>query len=304
MMMRRLMLLALIALVLTAACAKVSQMTTEIAADQGLISQDQKRAIDRTSEAFRKSFEDLTEEEEYYLGRAVAASILSRYPIHDDPELTGYVNRVGQAVVLASDRPEIYNGYHFAVLDTDEINAFAAPGGFIFVTRGLLALTPDEDALAGVLGHEVSHIAVRHGLASIRKSRLVDAFAILGQEAGKELGQQDILKLTEIFEGAVGDIVRTLVESGYDRAQEREADRMAIAFASGIGYGPDGLGRFLEAMAGQESSGGGLGVLRSHPMSEDRLEAAREALAAHVGEGTDPQPRQARFRTHLAQLRE
>ena len=121
---------AVFALVLVAAfgCTKaITKIGTEIAASEGVITEEQKKAIVRSEEALRSSFEELTEEEEYYIGRSVAATILSRYGVYEDEELTRYVNRVGCAVALASDRPEIYNGYRFLLLDSDEVAAFERP---------------------------------------------------------------------------------------------------------------------------------------------------------------------------------
>ncbi|MBN1826887.1 MAG: M48 family metalloprotease [Candidatus Eisenbacteria bacterium] len=272
----------------------LGKIGTSIAANQGYISDDQKGAIDRTGEAFRKSFEELTEEEEYYIGRAVAATLLGRYPLYKNDEVTGYVNRVGRAVALYSSRPEIYGGWHFAVLDVDEVNAFAAPGGTILITRGMLAILPDEDALACVLAHEVGHVAGRHGLAAIQKSRLIDAFAILGREAGTAWNKEELVKLTDLFDGAVGDVVRTLVERGYSRSQEKEADRMAVEFASAVGYRADGITRFLERM--DESGSGGAGMFATHPPAKDRIRDVEPVVKSRLAEGTDPSARTERFK--------
>ncbi|HHF43560.1 MAG TPA: peptidase M48, partial [Candidatus Aminicenantes bacterium] len=112
------------------------------------LSQKDKASLLRVAKALRSSFADITEEEEYYIGRSVAATILATYPALNNSRLTRYVNRVGQAVGVYSDRPEIFAGYHFLVLDSNEINAMAAPGGFIFITKGLLRLCRNEDMLA------------------------------------------------------------------------------------------------------------------------------------------------------------
>ena len=117
--------------------------------------------------------------------------ILARYKVYEDAPLTGYVNRVGGLVAAVSERPETYGGYHFWVLDSDGINAFAAPGGFVFVTRGLLAQAPDEEAVAAVLAHEVGHVCLKHGLKAIKQSRLTSAFGILAAEGAKQYGSED-----------------------------------------------------------------------------------------------------------------
>ncbi|MBI1893279.1 MAG: M48 family metalloprotease [Candidatus Rokubacteria bacterium] len=112
--------------------------------------------------AVKGAFTDMDEPQEIELGRAVTAGIGARYRVLRDRELTRYVALVGSAVAAHSERPDLR--YYFAVLDAPEVNAFAAPGGFVFVTRGALGLMRDEATLAGVLGHEVGHIALRHGV--------------------------------------------------------------------------------------------------------------------------------------------
>ncbi len=295
--------LALAGILLVAGCTgAITKIGTSIAADKGLITEEQKGAIDRSEEAFRKRFEELTEEEEYYIGRAVAATILSRYELYENKSLTKYVNRVGRSVAIASSRPEIYNGYHFAVLDVDDVNAFATPGGFIFVTRGMLAQVPDEESLAAVLAHEVGHVAKKHGLGAIKKSRLIDAFSVLGKEAGTAWNKEELLKVTDAFDGAVGDIVRTLIEKGYSRSQEEDADRVAVAFATGIGYQADGLSRFLDQLEQSNSGSRKLGMLKTHPGAGARKKAVARAVTEHSGSGTDPAPRKARFEQAMASL--
>ncbi len=293
--------IGLLAALIGGCTGALTKLGTNIAAEKGYISEEQKDAIVHTEEAFRKSFEELSEQEEYYIGRAVAATILSRYDVYENEELTRYVNRVGRAVSLASTRPEIYNGYHFLLLDTGEVNAFAAPGGFIFITRGMLELTPDEESLAAVLAHEVGHIAGRHGLAAIKKSRPIEAFAILGKEAGSAWNRKDLVKLTEHFDGAVGDVVRALIEKGYSRSQEEEADNSAVRFAAGIGYRADGLTEFLVKMDGAPgSSGSGPGMLKTHPSARDRIRSVEETVKNLMSEGTDPAARNRRFAKETA----
>ena len=223
----------------------------------------------------------------------MAATLLSRYSLYENDELTRYVNRVGRSVALCSDRPEIYGGWHFAVLDADEVNAFAAPGGMIFITRGMVTMLPDEEALACVLAHEVGHVSSRHGLAAIKKSRLMDAFALIGREAGTAWDQKDLVKLTDVFDGAVGDVVRTLVEQGYSRSQEKEADRLGVKYASAVGYRADGITRFLERMAAAGSGGGGM--FSTHPPAKDRIRDVEPEVVSHLAEGTDPSARKERF---------
>jgi len=270
--------LGLIAASFFAACSAVQQ-GADILAGAGKISESDRKTIVQTSQAVRSTFSDITEEEEYYIGRAVAALVLSQYPAYDNEALTRYLNTVGQAVVYFSDRPETYAGYHFLVLDTDEVNAMSAPGGFIFVSKGLLNRCKNEEMLAAVLAHEVGHVSARHGLQSIKKSRLVDAFRIMGKEAARRYGPEELSQLTEVFEGALGDVVETLVVRGYDRKYEYEADELALKSAAAIGYAPQGLLDFLQTMVGDSSTASGKGWFKTHPAAADRIEKAKAKTA-------------------------
>ena len=178
---------------------------------------------------------------------------------------------MGTAVAYSSDRPETYNGYHFAVLDTDEVNAMAAPGGFIFVTKGLIKRCADEETLAAILAHEIGHVAGRHGLQSIKKSRLMDAFKAVGSEASRQFNSEELAKVTAAFEGVLGDVVTTLVERGYDRKFEYEADKLALVYAARTGYSPGGLAEFLKGMDEKKPAGAAAGWFKTHPDADDRL---------------------------------
>lgn len=279
----------------------LTKIGADLATQKGVVTADQLNALTETGQAFRSSFQDLTDEEEYYLGRAVAAQILTRYRLRPDDALSAYVREVGRAVSAYSTRPETFGGYRFAILDDAAVNAFAAPGGTIFVTSGLLAKVPSEESLAAVLAHEVAHVANRHGLAAIRKSRLTEAFGILGKNAGAQLDQKELRKLTELYEGAVGDVFRTLVESGYDRSQESEADEAAMAIVKKLRYRSDGLPAFLDALAASGGSGG-LAMFQSHPPSADRESRLRKLVTPSADAALDTGARDARFRRAVALL--
>lgn len=259
-----------------------------------LTSSDQ-QAVARTAKALRKSFSDITEEEEYYIGRAVAALILARYPVYRNSAMTKYVNTVGQAVVISSDRPETYAGYHFLVLDTEEVNALAAPSGFIFITRGLLKRCRNEEMLASILAHEVGHVCARHGLQSIKKSRLLEAFGVIGEEAVKKYGSEQLAQLTSIFEEALGDIVESLIERGYDRKYEYEADKLSVQFASATRYDPNGLLDFLQTMVDDSSGGTDKGWFKTHPSPGDRIDRIRKTVESGAQAASPADMRTTRF---------
>jgi predicted Zn-dependent protease len=232
----------------------------------------------KKADTLRKSFADITEEEEYYIGRAVAALVLSRYPVYDkSPALTTYLNTLGTVIALHSDRPETYAGYHFLILDTDEVNALAAPGGLIFITKGLLKRCRDEEMLAAILAHEIGHVQARHGLKSIKKSRLIDAFKLMGEAAADKYAPAELSQLTGIFEEALGDIAESLIEKGYDRKYEYEADELGVENALRTGYNPLGLSDFLQTMVEEESEGG---WFKTHPSAKDRLKRVEKKIKA------------------------
>jgi predicted Zn-dependent protease len=289
----------LLAVLLISACATVSKMGTTVLEKQGVISEEEKESIDKVAVAAEHSFEDLTEEQEYYLGRSVAAKILGQYPVYHNDRLASYVNKVGTTVSYTCDRPEIYGGYHFLVLDSDEINAFACPGGFVFITRGLLGTCPDEEALAGVLAHEVGHVCAKHGLKAIKKSRLMDAFDVLLTETSKHYNQEELAKLTDAFDGALGDIVDQLVVKGYSRQQEYEADRLGLQYATAAGYAASGLEESLQAMATSAQKSSGMGFFKTHPDPQDRLEKIRAEISSKGYGGSADSARTNRFQKAL-----
>ncbi len=225
----------------------------------------------------------LSDAEEYYLGRAVAARLLGRYPLYQNPDATMYVNQVGLAVARKSSRPQTYRGYHFAVLDTTEPNAFACPGGLILVTRGLIKQCANEDELAAVLAHEVAHVAHKDGINSISQARWSEVLTTAGTEAARQYGGGVGSALVTVFEGAVEDVFKTIVVNGYSRQAEEAADKDAVLMLTRTGYHPGALAGVLAKMA----AGGG-GLLRTHPPTAERLAKVR-ALAPE----TRPDPRQA-----------
>jgi predicted Zn-dependent protease len=245
---------------------------------------DDAKKVVEVGQKLRSGFSDITEEEEYYIGRSVAAMILSKYPVYQNAPLNQYVNLVGNAVTVYSDRPEIYAGYHFQVLDTEEVNALAAPGGLIFVSKGLLRRCQDEEMLGLILAHEIGHVAAKHGLQAIKKSRLTEVFTSLGIQAAQQFGPQELAQLTTMFEGVLSDIVEQLVERGYSRASEYEADGLAVTYGIRTGFDPKGIVRFLQTMVGDKSAASGKGWFKTHPTPEQRIAGLNKQIAA-FGEG-------------------
>lgn len=262
-----------------AGCETMNQLTeigTSIGVATGGISQSEAESINRTTRAVTKTFEDITPEQEYYIGRTVAATVLLGYKAKDARDLNGYVNTVGQALAQFSTKPETFGGYHFLVLDSDEINAFAAPGGLILVTRGLLQCCETEDELAAVLAHEIGHVEKAHGLRAIKTGRLNSALTILAVEAGKNLAGEQLAEVTKAFDESINDIATTLMNSGYSRKLEYEADAAAVEILKKAGYQPGALVAMLENMAkGWDATRKDFAA--THPPPADRILQLKKA---------------------------
>jgi predicted Zn-dependent protease len=212
----------------------------------------------------------ITDSEEYYIGRAVAARVLTKYKLDQNPRLTGYVNEVGDTVARKSTRPNPFRGYHFAVLDTDEINAFACPGGIIFVTRGLIKTCKNEDQLAAVLAHEVGHVAHKDGINSISKARWTEVWTAMGKEAVTMYAGSVAAGLVSLFEGSIDDVFKTIVVNGYSRQAEEAADAAALKTLSRAGYSPTALVAVLTTMEAK-GKGATSGIFKTHPPTSERL---------------------------------
>lgn len=270
-----LLLAALLCLIL-GGCETVQSLMAagaSLAADAGVISQGQATAVGKLGD----SFKEITPEQEYYIGRAVGATLVTDYHPWNVAAADNYLNLTGQMLAQFSARPQTFGGYHFLVLDSDEINAFAAPGGLIFVSRGLLRCCPTEDAVAAVLAHEIAHVEKQHGLQSIKKSRLSSAFVLLGTESAKAYGAQELADLTSAFEGSINDTVTTMVNHGYSRSFEYEADAAAVTILRRAGYDPAALVVMLETMQTRMHPGDG-GFAQTHPAPGDRISELRPLL--------------------------
>ncbi|MEW6333563.1 MAG: M48 family metalloprotease, partial [Thermodesulfobacteriota bacterium] len=243
--------------------------------------------------AVSRSAEEFTPEQEYYIGRAVGAVVLGRYRAYDRPAVNDYVNLIGQTLAQASDLPAIFGGYHFLVLDSDDINAFATPSGLVFVTRGLLRCCRNEDALAAVLAHEIGHIQLRHGMQAIEKARVTEALTTIAAEGAKTFGSRELASLTQTFGGTISDITGTLINRGYARASEYEADQAAVTILRRVGYNPAGLVEMLAVMK-KNLKAGGLDFAKTHPAPDDRIAELRKRGLAYA-QVTAPAPRQKRF---------
>jgi predicted Zn-dependent protease len=238
----------------------------------------------------------MTPEQEYYIGRTVAATILSQNKPFDQRAITTYLNTLGQYLAMYSDKPETFSGYHFLVMDTPDINAFAAPGGFILVSRGMLRCCKNEEALAGVLAHEIGHVELNHGMLAIDKSRYSAVVTTLLAESAKNLAGSNVAELTKAFEGSITDITSKMVNSGYARKYEFQADKSAITILERAGYSPNGLVAMLQQMEKQLKPGGH-DFAKTHPAPADRIAELMKLIK--TAPTADSAARQARFNDNM-----
>ena len=277
------MVLAIIAIVLAGAlfsCHSVAR-GAQIAGAAGVINQNTADAIIVSSRAIGSAAEQITPEQEYYIGRAVAANILSTYRLwNGNPALTTYLNYICSAITINSPRPDVFNGYRVAILDSNEINAFATPGGHILLTRGLINAAKSEEALAGVIAHEVAHIQLQHSIKAIRSSRITQAIMITGTATAGAAAGMNVNQLTDVFNESVGEIVLTLVNNGYSRDQEFEADNLAMSLMASAGYNPSGLVEMLRELNTVQGRVSG-GFNRTHPTPAQRITNAERTITRH-----------------------
>ncbi len=213
-------------------------------------------------------FGDYSPEEEARIGTQISGNLLGAVPLVRDDTLQRYVNLVGNWVALQSGRKDV--DWKFGVLDTEDINAFAAPGGYIFLTKGLYRRLNNEAELAGVLGHEIAHVTKKHHLKVLKKSSLIGA---LGQAASSKAQGSDQVVQNLIGNGA------EIMARGLDKDAEFEADRVGIVFAARAGYEPWGLPNVLQDMAGLPAKDNRTSLLyKTHPHPADRLAALGEAV--------------------------
>lgn len=217
------------------------------------------------------SLREPTQAEEIEIGDSVAETLLGARPLLDDPDLQRYVNAVGTWVAQQSERPDL--PWHFGVNDSDHINAFAAPGGYIIVTKGMMKQLRNEAELAGVLGHEVAHVTQKHHLKALRKAAAVN---LLGAGAAAATAESRHAELVQKLSGPT----KELYARGLDKGDEFEADRMGVVLSARAGYDPYGLPAVLTTLASADPKDNFLTLLtKTHPLPQVRLDRLAPGLA-------------------------
>ena len=201
-------------------------------------------------------------EQERQIGQQVSDKIVEEFGVYQDPQVTKYVALVGSVLAQSSPRPDL--NWQFVVLDTDGVNAFAAPGGFIHVTRGLLGLMKTEAELAGILGHEIIHVTEKHTVNAIQKS---NAVSFASDEVSESGGMTQAL-VTKVAQAAYTSIL----DNQFSRNDEGESDTKGVEIANKVGYNPAGLSDVLTKLAARNSDmQEPNGLFASHPVIKDRI---------------------------------
>lgn len=259
------------------------------------------KAINASSKSIDSALEDITPEQEYYIGRAVAANILSKYKLYTkNPKLTNYLNKICAAITINSALPYshgAFKGYHVAMLNSREINAFATSGGHIFITRGLVSTAKSEDALAGVIAHEVAHIQLQHSIKSIKNSRFAQAVSVTGKSTVDVATGLTGVNINALMDESIGDIVQTLLDNGYSQSQELDADNTAMRLMAWAGYNPSGLIDMLKSLNAAQKPGEGFG--KTHPSPSTRISNAEITILLYGGVKDTSAKRKARFAAAL-----
>jgi len=210
-----------------------------------------------------------TDAEEQQLGQQVSDKLRVRYGVVQDKAVHKYVTLVGSVLAQASSRPAL--PWKFIVLDTDGVNAYAAPGGFIHITRGALSLLQNESELAGMLGHEIAHVTEKHTIDAIRKSNGEKILTDLGGSATR----------TQILGAFADKLYENVFQGVYDRGDELDADDKGSAVANKAGYAPGGLGAFLTRLDERNKDQPERnGLFASHPDTKERIDKLAKGITA------------------------
>jgi predicted Zn-dependent protease len=207
----------------------------------------------------------VSEQDERALGESVSERVRKEFGVFQDREVTKYVTLVGTVMTQASSRPDLK--WEFIVLDTDGVNAFASPGGIVHITRGALGLIKGEAELAGVLAHEIAHITRKHTVNAIRKNK------------GFKLASDAVPGSREYIGALANAAYENIVERGFDRGDEEDADREGARLANKVSYNPAGLPTFLTKLAERNKGVATRNALfASHPETEGRIAKLRSQI--------------------------
>ena len=294
----KILLLCLVLAVMFSSCAVMKSMGGLASAVGDITGNDNLSAMGDSVAAVAEASAPISPEQEYYIGRSVTASLLGSYKVFHSPELTNYVNMVCQVLAMNSQRPQLYKGYYVAVLDTDQINAFASSGGHILVTRGLLECATSEDALAAVLAHEIAHIQLQHGIKAIKGDRWTNAALTTATSSLTVLSDGEMKEVIDAFDESVNGVITTMVNTGYSQSQEYDADETALEIMAAAGYNPHAMTEMLNELKVRQPKSSG-GFASTHPSADKRLKQVEKKLKKYAVISV-PETRVARYNHMMA----
>jgi predicted Zn-dependent protease len=232
---------------------------------------------------------DITEPQEIEIGQGIAANLLGAAPLVRDVNLQKYVNRVGLWLALQTERPDL--PWRFGVIDTPNVNAFAAPGGTILITRGLYEKLRNESELAGVLAHEIVHVLQKHQLKAIKSAMGREWKMDIAAAAAEQKGNSDARNSLKAFTAGT-----ELFARGLDKRDEYEADRMGVVIAARAGYNPYGLVGSLQTLDAVNAQDGAMALMfKTHPSPAKRLEQLSTSMGEQLDMYADSAKEPARF---------
>ena len=236
-----------------------------------------KDKIIKGAQVAKSATKEFTEAEEADIGRVVAARILKTYPLSKNEKLQQYVTLVGNTVAAYSARPTLE--WHFAVIESDVVNAFSCPGGFIFITTGALNTIESEAELAGVLGHEIAHATQKHILKEVKRANTIAA----SMDAAKSTASGSFLN-DSLGEKISNLAYEKLFTTGLSRRDEEEADRIGVELAVAAGYRGSAFVAFLESLKALEGKSEMKVLTATHPRAADRIKIVKPLVSSESGE--------------------
>lgn len=240
------------------------------------------------------SIQIFSEDTEISLGKKANKDIIKIYGLYDDEVLQNYVNSIGQNLVDILDEPTFK--FYFKIVDSSEINAFALPGGFVYVTRGILAIINSEAELSTILGHEIGHVIAHHGVKQMTKSLGLTLLSLGGAIANPKEGSKWLMVSQSLF---------NQILLGYGREAELEADALGLLNAFQTGYDPREMIHFLRGLKFKEMMSGQTyhSFQATHPETKNRIIRAEDMANSLVRKNKKVEQDKKRYLSHIAGLR-
>lgn len=229
----------------------------------------------RTAKKVDDSMRVIGQPEEIRIGSDLAGMILGAAPLVDNPAEQHYVNRVGTWLAMHTERADL--PWRFGIVDTDSVNAFSAPGGYVLITRGLFERLRNESELAGVLAHEIAHVVRKHHLRALQNEMRTSAVAEVGSSVAARQGG-----IAGFASGQILKAGKTLYTRGLDKNDEYEADRMGVVIATRAGYSPYGLVGVLQTLSAEQEDKGLALMMKTHPNPTDRIALLDRAMGTRL----------------------